>query len=63
MASQTPSHTPFTAQTLNSLTIASRYTRKPVDMSELINMVSEKANHAKICCVPKDQTGKGKTGS
>ena len=53
----------FAAQTLNSLTIASRYTGKPVDMSELIDMVSEEADHAKTRCVPKDQTGKSKTES
>jgi hypothetical protein len=54
---------PFIAQTLNSLTIASRYTGKPVDILELINMVSEEANHTKTCCAPKDQTSNGKTGS
>ena len=53
----------FMAQTLNFLTIASRYTGKPVDMSELINMVSKEANHAKTHCAPKNQTGKGKTES
>jgi hypothetical protein len=53
----------FVAQTLNSLTIASRYTGKPVDMSELIDMVSEEADRTKTCCMPKDQTGKGKTES
>ena len=31
-----------------------------MDMSELINMVSEEADCAKTCCAPKDQTGKGK---
>ena len=50
----------FAAQTLNSLTIASRYTGMPVDMSELIDMVSEEANRAKTRHVPKDQTSKGK---
>jgi hypothetical protein len=54
---------PFAAQTLNSLTIASRYTGMPVDISELIDMVSEEANHAKTYCMPKDQSSKGKTGS
>jgi hypothetical protein len=54
---------PFTAQTLNSLTIASRYTGKPVNMSELIDMVFKEADCAKICYAPKDQTGKGKTRS
>jgi hypothetical protein len=53
----------FTAQTLNSLTIASRYTGKPVDMSELIDMVSEEADRAKTCCTPKDHTSNSKTGS
>ena len=53
----------FAAQTLNSLTIASRYTGKPVDMSELIDMVSEEADRAKTRRVPKDQTGKGKNES
>jgi hypothetical protein len=53
----------FAAQTLNSLTITSRYTGKPMDMSELIDMVSEEADCAKTCHAPKDQTGKGKTES
>ena len=53
----------FAAQTLNSLTIASRYTGKPVDMSELIDMVSEEADRAKTRRAPKDHTGNGKTGS
>jgi hypothetical protein len=53
----------FAAQTLNSLAIASRYTGKPVDMLELIDMVSEEADHAKTHCAPKDQTSNGKTRS
>ena len=53
----------FVAQTLNSLTIVSRYTGTSVDMSELINMVSEEANHAKTYHTPKDQTTKGKAES
>jgi hypothetical protein len=32
-------------------------------MSELIDMVSEKANHAKTYCTPKDQTSNGKIRS
>jgi len=55
----------YTSQTLNSLTIASRYTCKPVDISELIDMISEEAECAKSRRAPKDQTqaqGKGKTG-
>jgi hypothetical protein len=32
-------------------------------MSELIDMVSKEADHAKTCHMPKDQTGKGKTKS
>ena len=52
----------FVAQTLNSLTIASRYTGTPVDMSELINMVSKEADCAKTHHAPKDQTGKSKAG-
>jgi len=54
----------YASQTLNSLTIASRYTCKPVDISELIDMISEEAEHAKSRHAPKDQTqaqGKGKT--
>jgi len=54
----------YASQTLNSLTIASRYTCKPVDISELIDMISEEAEHAKSRRAPKDQTqaqGKGKT--
>jgi hypothetical protein len=54
---------PFTAQTLNSLTIASRYTEKPVDMSELIDMISKEADCTKTHHAPKDQTGNGKTRS
>ena len=54
---------PFIAQTLNSLTIASRYTGTPVDMSELIDMVSKEADRAKTRRAPKDHTGNGKTRS
>ena len=53
----------FMAQTLNFLTIASRYTGTPVDMSELIDIVSEEANHTKTHHVPKDQTSKSKAKS
>jgi len=55
----------YALQTLNSLTIASRYTCKPVDISELIDMISKEAKHTKSQCPPKDLTqapGKGKTG-
>ena len=55
----------YASQTLNSLTIASRYTCKPVDISELIDMISKEAKHAKSQRAPKDQAqaqGKGKTG-
>jgi len=55
----------YASQTLNSLTIASRYTCKPVDISELIDMISEEAERTKSRRAPKDQTqaqGKGKTG-
>jgi hypothetical protein len=53
----------FAAQTLNSLTIASRYTGMPVDMSELIDMVSKEADCVKTRRMPKDQSSKAKTGS
>jgi len=55
----------YASQTLNSLTIASRYTCKPVDISELIDMISEEAERAKSRRATKDQTqaqGKGKSG-
>jgi len=54
----------YASQTLNSLTIASRYTYKPVDISELIDMISKEAERTKSRCTPKDLTqalGKGKT--
>jgi len=54
----------YASQTLNSLTIASRYTCKPVDILELIDMISKEAKHTKSRHAPKDQTqaqGKGKT--
>ena len=54
----------YASQTLNSLTIASRYTCKPIDISELIDMISKEAERAKSRHAPKDQTqaqGKGKT--
>jgi len=54
----------YASQMLNSLTIASRYTGKPVNISEFIDMVSEEAKHAKTQHIPKDQAqGKGKNGS
>jgi len=54
----------YVSQTLNSLTIASRYTGKPVNISEFIDMVSEKAKRMKTQHTPKDQAqGKGKNGS
>ena len=55
----------YASQTLNSLTIASRYTCKPVDISEFIDMISKEAKRAKSRHAPKDQAqaqGKGKTG-
>jgi len=57
---------PYASQTLNSLAIASRYTGKPVNISELINMISKEAECAKAWCATKDQAqaqGKGKAGS
>jgi len=55
----------YALQTLNSLTITSRYTCKPIDILELIDMISEEAEHAKSQHTTKDQTqvqGKGKSG-
>jgi len=54
----------YVSQTLNSLTIASRYTCKPVNISELIDMISEEAECAKSWRATKDHTqaqGKGKS--
>jgi hypothetical protein len=55
--------TPFTSLTLTHLNIGSEYTGKPVNLSRFIDLVSEEANCMKACCVLKDQSGKGKTGS
>src|SRR5260221_3609042 len=55
--------TTFAAQTLMSLIIASKYMKKPVDMSELINMISTEADRVKMKmhCALKDQAqNKGK---
>ena len=53
--------TAFASQMLNSLDIASTYTQKPVDMSRLIDMISDKANQVKTHRALKDQAqNKGK---
>jgi len=54
----------YALQMLNSLTIASRYTGKPVNILEFIDMVSEEAKCVKTQHTPKDQAqGKGKNRS
>ena len=52
---------PFASTMLTHLNLGSKYTGKPVDLSRFIDLVSEEADHMKACCVPKDQSGKGKT--
>ena len=52
---------PFASTMLTHLNLGSKYTGKPVDLSRFIDLVSEEADHMKACCMPKDQSGKGKT--
>jgi hypothetical protein len=54
---------PFTSLMLTHLNLGSKYTGKPIDLSRFIDLVSEEANRMKACCMPKDQSGKGKNGS
>jgi len=53
----------YASRTLTSFRIASRYTNKPVDMSELIDMISDEADRIKTRRALKDQAqNKGKKG-
>ena len=53
----------YAAQTLSTLHLATKYTGKAIDMSDIINSVCKEADHMKMHCVLKEQTtGKGKRG-
>ena len=54
------------AQTLSTLRLAVKYTGKPINMSDVIDLVCEEANCVKTCHALKDQSlgqGKGKKGA
>jgi len=54
------------AQTLSMLRLAVKYTGKPIDMLDVIDLVCEEADHVKTCRALKDQSlgqGKGKKGA
>jgi len=53
----------YAAQTLSTLHLATKYTGKAIDMSNVIDSVCEEADHMKMHCMLKEQTtGKGKRG-
>jgi hypothetical protein len=55
----------YAVQTLSTLWLTVKYTGKPVDMSDIINLVCKEADCIKTCCMLKEQShryGKGKKG-
>ena len=53
----------YASQTLSTLCLATKYTGKPIDMSDDIDSISKEADRVKTRCVLKDQApGKGKRG-
>src|SRR5438445_11378357 len=53
----------YAAQTLSTLRLATKYTGKPIDMSDVINSICEEADHMKMHHALKEQTSsKGKKG-
>ena len=56
----------YATQTLLMLQLAVKYTGMPVDMSDVIDLVCEEANHMKTCCMlndPAQGQSKGKNWS
>jgi len=56
----------YTVQSLLTLWLAVKYTSKPIDMSDVIDLVCEEADRIKQCCELKDHSqgqGKGRKGA
>ena len=56
----------YTMLTLSTLWLTVKYTGKPIDMSDVIDLVCKEANCIKTRCMLKDQShgqGKGKKGA